>query len=102
MRRRFALVVLLGASSACLAAFAPNIRPRKHHASVGHQASDDTCMACHESEASMYRRMQSMARDQHQAHMRAEHTPSMAPLVQDWMLDDPGGCLGCHRLRESR
>jgi len=95
------LAALTGSLSGCLSAYAPAIVPRDHH--EGLLASDGgACMDCHGLESAMAEHMRGM-----DAATLAEHVEEMAtsdapPLVQDWMVEDPRGCLDCHRLRAPR
>jgi len=93
--------LVLAAISGCLSAYAPPIAPVDHHASV--EAADgrggDGCLDCHELESSMAERMRTMDAQALAQHMEAMEASDDAPLVQDWMIEDPRGCLECHRLR---
>ena len=53
----------------------------------------------------MAKRMAAMEPDELTRHMEAMTAGTDngdAPLVQDWMVEDPRGCLECHRLRIPR
>ncbi|MCA9657406.1 MAG: hypothetical protein KC486_03620 [Myxococcales bacterium] len=70
-------------------------------------ASDggQSCLTCHELESSMAKRMAAMEPDELTRHMEAMSAGQEGgdpPLVQDWMVKDPRGCLDCHRLRIPR
>jgi hypothetical protein len=90
--------LLLAAISGCLSAYAPAIVPRDHH--EGLLASDGgACMSCHELESAMAEHMRGMDEATLAEHVEAMATSDDPPLVQDWMIEDPRGCLECHRLR---
>ncbi len=95
------LAAFAGALSGCLSAYAPAITPRDHH--EGLVAGDGgTCMNCHELESSMAARMQGMDEVTLARHLDAMAQSDDPPLVQDWMIEDPRGCLDCHGLRAPR
>lgn len=98
-----ALAAVSGLIAGCLRALAPSIRRADHH---GHLAPDDrrdACLACHDLESVMAAQMAAMAPEARAAHAEAMMAgDGGAPLVQDWMAEDPRECLACHRLREPR
>ena len=92
----FAAAIL---AAGCLTALAPAIRPVAHHDHLRPADRRDACLACHDLESAMAARMAAMP-----SAARADHAAAMmdgggAPLVADWMADDPRECLECHRLR---
>lgn len=96
-----ALAAIAGSLSGCLAAYAPAIVPRDHH--EGLAAGDGgACMGCHELESAMAEHMRGMDEATLAAHVEEMATSDDPPLVQDWMVEDPRGCLDCHRLRTPR
>jgi hypothetical protein len=80
-------VLALAGSLGCLPVFGPDLRPRGHHAGLESGTPRDGCMGCHV--------------DEHQAIASGvdEDHPAPAPIVADWMLEDPRECVTCHRLR---
>lgn len=98
-----ALAAAVGLASGCLRALAPSIRRADHHEHLTRDDRRDACLACHDLESAMAAAMAAMPPE-----ARAAHTEAMmagdggAPLVQDWMAEDPRECLACHRLREPR
>jgi len=93
---------LAGALSGCLTTLGPNIAREQHHVRMTPQATRGDCMACHESEAQMTKRMQVMSPDEMAEHMRWMMTVVRPPLVQDWMLRERRDCVACHSVKEPR
>ena len=85
MHRAGCMAVLTLATIACLPAFAPKLTPDDVHADLSAASEADACMSCHVSESEALR-----------------EGPSAAPIVADWMLDEPRGCTDCHALRSPR
>jgi hypothetical protein len=82
-------VLAVAGALACLPAFGPDLRPRRHHAGIETSASAADCMSCHVDER------QAIAIGVDEDH------PAPAPIVADWMLEDRRECVDCHRVRVS-
>ncbi|HEY0133773.1 MAG TPA: hypothetical protein VGB85_06820, partial [Nannocystis sp.] len=91
-----------GCLTGCLTTLGPNITREQHHVRMTPQATRGTCMACHESEAQMTKRMKGMSANEMAEHMRWMTTVVRPPLVQDWMLRERRDCVACHSVKEPR
>lgn len=101
---RAASLALIAATLACLPAFAPGIRARAHHGGLSSASAADQCMGCHVSEAEALAKMRASPElgepAQAAAHdLERDPEPEPAPLVADWMIDEPRACVECHRVR---
>ncbi|MCB9749319.1 MAG: hypothetical protein H6713_04840 [Myxococcales bacterium] len=83
----------------CIATLAPNVRARDHHASLEPRSTWDDCSACHELESVMAHRLEHMSPRARAGAEAQAMRGGGAPLVRDWMAEEPRGCLDCHRLR---
>ncbi|MCA9691981.1 MAG: hypothetical protein KC636_20435 [Myxococcales bacterium] len=101
-------LALIGAASlavaglGCLASFAPSLRARgpHEHLRTGDEAA--LCMGCHEQESAAAHRLAQLAPAERERAIAAAMAGEGAPLVRDWMIEDPRGCLECHALRGGR
>lgn len=76
-------VALVGfATPGCLRVFGPDLRARGPHQGLD---TADRCMDCHISEA--------------EALAQKLEGPTEAPLVADWMVEEPRSCVDCHLVR---
>ena len=80
-----AALALALATIACLPTFAPKLAPDDVHAGLSATSEAEVCMGCHVSESEALR-----------------SGPSAAPIVADWMLDEPRECTDCHAIRAPR
>ncbi|MCA9682363.1 MAG: hypothetical protein KC457_09225 [Myxococcales bacterium] len=85
----FAGSALVGfAAPGCLQVFGPDLRARGPHEGLdttGAADAADRCMDCHLSEA--------------EALAQKLEGPTEAPLVADWMVEEPRSCVTCHVVR---
>jgi hypothetical protein len=90
---------LVGASSGCITAFAPNIRREEHHGAMTSQSTRGACLKCHELESHMAKRMVGMDPATLERHMVEMNKVIRPPLVADWMAKDRRGCVECHTVK---
>ena len=88
-----------GILTGCLTTLAPNLRAKGVHDIVTPSASSETCLSCHETGAEALVRMEQLA---HAGKPVLPPREGDAPLVQDWMAEDPRSCVTSHRVRGAR